>query len=97
MLSKFVDGSPIAKFIQKELRARNISYGSINVPQNSPWGNHQPFNIADSGFGVRTPIIYKDREGEVGRSLNIKEFDNYRIFGREGIEILHISGLITVL
>ena len=38
-----------------------------------------------------------DRAGEVGRTLNVKDFDIDRIFGEEGAEMLHISGLIAAL
>ncbi|HWQ07013.1 MAG TPA: PfkB family carbohydrate kinase, partial [Feifaniaceae bacterium] len=33
----------------------------------------------------------------VGRTLSIEEFDIDRIFGEEGVEILHLSGLIAAL
>ena len=36
--------------------------------------SHQ-INIADSGYGSRGPRVFNDRAGEVGRSLNIKDFD----------------------
>ena len=38
-----------------------------------------------------------DRAGEVGRTLNVKDFDLNRLFVEEGVEILHISGLIAAL
>ncbi|HAZ18784.1 MAG TPA: 2-keto-3-deoxygluconate kinase, partial [Clostridiales bacterium] len=38
-----------------------------------------------------------DRAGEVGRTLSIKDFDLDRIFGQEGVQILHLSGLIGAL
>ena len=96
-LTKFVDGSPIAAFIKSQLRGRNISYEGVNAPQGGPWGYRHQFNIADSGFGMRAPRVWNDRSGEVGRSLSIEEFDIERIFGEEGVAILHISGLIAAL
>ena len=57
---------------------------------------HQ-FNIADSGFGLRAPRVWNDRAGEVGRTLCIDDFDVERIFGHEGVGILHISGLIAAM
>lgn len=33
----------------------------------------------------------------MGRRLNIKDFDLERLFGREGVQILHLSGLIGAL
>lgn len=97
VLTKFVEGSPIAQFIQNELRGRNIRYEGATVPQGGPWGYRHQFNIADSGFGMRGPRVCNDRAGEVGRTLNINEFDIPRIFGQEGVAILHISGLIAAL
>ena len=96
-LTKFVKGSPIAAFIQAQLRARNIRYEGIEVDQGGPWGYRHQFNIADSGFGLRAPRVWNDRAGEVGRTLSIDEFDIPRIFGQEGVAILHISGLIAAM
>lgn len=97
VLTKFVEASPVAAFIQSELRARNIRYEGKSVPQGGPWGYRHQFNIADSGFGLRGPRVWNDRAGEVGRTLAIEDFDIPRIFGKEGVSILHISGLICAL
>lgn len=97
VLTKFVEGSPIAAFIQTQLRARNIRYEGISIPQGGPWGYRHQFNIADSGFGLRAPRVWNDRAGEVGRTLSIKDFDVERIFGVEGVGILHVSGLIAAM
>lgn len=97
VLTKFIEGSPISQFIQSELRARNIRYEGVSVPQGGPWGYRHQFNIADSGYGLRGPRVWNDRAGEVGRTLAIEEFDIERIFGQEGVAILHISGLIAAL
>ena len=96
-LTKFVEGSPIAAFIQSELRSRNISYEGKEVPQGGPWGYRHQFNIADSGFGLRAPRVWNDRAGEVGRTLSAEDFDIRLIFGEEGVGILHISGLIAAM
>lgn len=96
-MTKFVEGSPIAEFIKSQLRARNISYEGLDVPQGGPWGYRHQFNIADSGFGMRAPRVWNDRAGEVGRTLSPDDFDLDRIFGQEGIQILHISGLIAAM
>ena len=96
-LTKFVEGSPISRFLQNELRGRNIRYEGKSVPQGGPWGYRHQFNIADSGFGLRGPRVFNDRAGEVGRTLSMEDFDIERIFGQEGVEILHISGLIAAL
>lgn len=97
VLTTFVEGSPIAAFIKADLRSRNMEYEGKDVPQGGPWGYRHQFNIADSGFGLRGPRVANDRAGEVGRTLNVKDFDLDRIFGEEGVEILHLSGLIAAL
>jgi 2-dehydro-3-deoxygluconokinase len=96
-LTTFVKGSPIAQFIKDNLRSRNIAYEGKEVEQGGPWGYRHQINIADSGFGSRGPRVWNDRSGEVGRTLNVKDFDLDRIFGTEGVQILHLSGLIGAL
>ncbi len=69
----------------------------VEVEQGGPWGYRHQFNIADSGYGSRGPRVQNDRAGEVGRTLNVKDFDLERLFGEEGVQILHLSGLIAAL
>ena len=97
VLTKFVKDSPIAQFIKSDLRRRNINYEGVEVEQGGPWGYRHQFNIADSGFGLRAPRVWNDRAGEVGTTLSADEFDFERIFGAEGVAILHISGLIAAM
>lgn len=97
VLTTFVKDSPIAQFIKNELRSRNIAYEGPEMAQADPWGYRHQFNIADSGFGTRGPRVQNDRAGEVGRTLNVKDFDLDRIFVQEGVQILHLSGLIAAL
>ncbi len=97
VLTTFVKDSPISQLIKGDLRRRNMDYEGKEVEQGSPWGYRHQFNIADSGFGLRAPRVTNDRAGEVGRTLNIKDFDVDRIFGEEGVGILHLSGLIAAL
>ncbi len=97
VLTTFVEGSPIAAFIKSDLRSRNMDFEGKDVPQGGPWGYRHQFNIADSGFGLRGPRVQNDRAGEVGRTLKVEDFDLQRIFGEEGVEILHLSGLIAAL
>jgi len=97
VLTTFVKDSPIAAFIKSNLRARGIAYEGKEVEQGGPWGYRHQFNIADSGYGSRGPRVCNDRAGEVGRTLSIKDFDLDRIFGKEGVAILHLSGLIGAL
>lgn len=94
-LTKFVQDSPIASFIKGQLRMRNIRYEGIDVPQGGPWGYRHQFNIADSGFGLRGAKVWNDRAGEVGRILDVNDYDVDRIFKEEGVGILHLSGLIA--
>ncbi len=97
VLTAFVEGSPIAEFIKRNLRSRGMAYEGKDVPQGGPWGYRHQFNIADSGYGSRGPRVWNDRAGEVGRTLKIDDFDIERIFGTEGVGILHLSGLIAAL
>ncbi|NLM01567.1 MAG: sugar kinase [Treponema sp.] len=97
VLTTFVKDSPIAQFIKGDLRRRGMDIEGPEVEQGGPWGYRHQFNIADSGYGLRAPRVANDRAGEVGRTLNIKDFDVERIFGQEGAQILHLSGLIAAL
>jgi 2-dehydro-3-deoxygluconokinase len=97
VLTTFVKGSPIAKFIKSNLRSRFIDFEGKEVEQGGPWGYRHQFNIADSGYGLRGPRVHNDRAGEIGRTLNVNDFDLDRIFGEEGVQIIHLSGLIAAL
>ena len=97
VLTTFVKDSPIAAFIKNNLASRHMAYEGKEVPQGGPWGYRHQFNIVDSGFGLRGPRALNDRAGEVGRTLNVKDFDLDRIFATEGVQILHLSGLIAAL
>ena len=97
VLTAFVKDSPIADFIRAELRFRNIEYEGPEVPQGGAWGYRHQFNIADSGYGMRGARVLNDRAGEVGRTLSVEDFDLERIFEKEGVAILHLSGLIAAL
>jgi len=97
VLTTFVKDSPIAAFIKHDLMSRGMTFEGKEVPQGGPWGYRHQFNIADSGYGSRGPRVHNDRAGEVGRTLDVKDFDLERLFGREGVQILHLSGLIAAL
>jgi len=96
-LTKFVKECPTADFIKAKLRARNIAYEGLDVDQGGPWGFRHQINIADSGYGLRAARVFNDRAGEVGRTIKITDFDIERIFGEEGIGILHMSGLFAAM
>jgi len=97
VLTIFVKDSPIAQFIKNNLASRRLHFEGRDVPQGGPWGYRHQFNIADSGYGSRGPRVLNDRAGEVGRLLNSGDFDLVRIFGKEGVQIIHLSGLIGAL
>ncbi len=97
VLTTFVKDSPIAQFIKSNLRSRNMSFEGPEVPQGDPWGYRHQFNIADSGMGARGPRVQNDRAGEVGRTLNSKDFNLNLIFEKQGVQIVHLSGLIAAL
>jgi 2-dehydro-3-deoxygluconokinase len=97
ILTAFVKGSPIARKIKDNLAGRHMDYEGPEVEQGNPWGYRHQINIADTGLGSRGPRVHNDRAGEVGRTLNVKDFDLDRIFGKEGAKIVHLSGLIAAL
>jgi 2-dehydro-3-deoxygluconokinase len=97
VLTTFVKDSPIARIIKDSLAGRHMAYEGPDVEQGGPWGYRHQFNIADSGFGVRGPRVQNDRAGEVGRTLNVKDFDLEKLFEKEGVQLLHLSGLISAL
>ncbi|NLB55369.1 MAG: sugar kinase [Lentisphaerae bacterium] len=97
VLTTFVKDSPIARYIKDDLSKRRMVDEGPDVDQGGPWGLRHQINIADSGFGPRGPRVWNDRSGEVGRTLNAKDFDLERIFGEEGVQLIHLSGLIGAL
>ncbi|MFW6146548.1 MAG: sugar kinase [Planctomycetota bacterium] len=97
VLTTFVKDSPVARFIKDDLAGRHMTYEGPEVDQGGPWGYRHQFNLADSGYGPRGPRVQNDRTGEVGRTLNAKDFDLDRIFGEEGVQMVHLSGLIAAL
>jgi 2-dehydro-3-deoxygluconokinase len=97
VLTAFVKDSPIARFIKDDLASRHMDYEGPEFEQADPWGFRHQFNLADSGYGTRGPRVQNDRAGEVGRELDAKDFDLERIFGEEGVQAVHISGLVGAL
>jgi len=97
VLTAFVKDSPVALYIKNELKKRGIACEGKDVEQGGPWGYRHQFNIADSGYGVRGPRVWNDRAGEVGLTIKAEDFDLDRIFGEEGVGILHMSGLFAAL
>jgi 2-dehydro-3-deoxygluconokinase len=97
ILTAFVKDSPVARFIKDDLGRRHMEFEGPEFVQENPWGVRHQINMADSGWGSRGPRVQNDRAGEVGRKLNVKDFDLNRIFGTEGAKIVHLSGLIAAL
>ena len=97
VLTAFVKDSPVARRIKDNLASRHMDYEGPEFEQDNPWGARHQFNLADSGIGSRGPRVQNDRAGEVGRLLDAKDFDLDRIFGDEGVQIVHLSGLIAAL
>jgi 2-dehydro-3-deoxygluconokinase len=97
ILTTFVKGSPLARMIKDNLAHRHMDYEGKDVEPGGPWGYRHQINVADSGYGTRGPRVYNDRAGEVGRTLNVKDFDLDRIFDQEGVQIVHMSGLIAAM
>ncbi len=97
VLTAFVKGSPVARMIKDNLAARHMAYEGPEIEQGGPWGYRHQFNLADSGCGSRGPRVQNDRAGEVGRLLSTQYFDLERIFGTEGVQIVHLSGLIAAM
>lgn len=97
VLTAFVEDSPISAMIKADLRKRGMSYEGPDLPQGDAWGLRHQFNIADSGYGGRGPRVWNDRAGEVGRELSVDQFDVDRLFGVEGVQILHMSGVVAAI
>ena len=97
VLTAFVKDSPVARMIKDNLAGRHMAYEGPEIEQGGPWGYRHQFNLADSGYGSRGPRVQNDRAGEVGRLLDVNYFDLDRIFGKEGVQIVHLSGLIAAL
>ncbi|MBN1542029.1 sugar kinase [candidate division KSB1 bacterium] len=97
VLTKFVQDNPLSRFIRDDLAGRHMDVEAKEVPQGGPWGFRHQINFADSGIGVRGPRVYNDRAGEVGRTLSADDFDLERIFAGEGVQAIHLSGLVAAL
>jgi 2-dehydro-3-deoxygluconokinase len=97
VLTNFVKGSPISRFIRDDLISRHMDVEGPEVDPGGPWGYRHQFNLADSGIGTRGPRVHNDRAGEVGRILKTDDFDLERIFGEEGVRLMHLSGLVAAL
>lgn len=96
-LAKFVSGDPVSTFIRRDMQSRGIACADVYEDSLNPWDSRHPCNIAECGFGLRGPRVNNDRAGEIGRTLSADDFEPDKLFGEEGVAILHISGLICSL
>lgn len=96
-LAKFVKGDPVSAFIRHDMQSRGITCADILEERTDPWGFRHPCNIAECGFGLRGPRVSNDRAGEIGRTISADDFETDKLFGEEGVAILHVSGLICSL
>ena len=97
VLTGFVEGSPISRLIKDNLAGRHMDYEGVERPQEGPWGHRHQINFADTGLGARGPRVWNDRAGEVGRQLRASDFDLDKLFGEEGVQFVHLSGLIAAV
>lgn len=97
VLTGFVEGSPISRLIKDNLAGRHMDYEGMERPQEGPWGHRHQINFADTGLGARGPRVWNDRAGEVGRQLSASDFDLDKLFGEEGVQFVHLSGLIAAV
>ena len=97
VLTGFVEGSPISRLIKDNLAGRHMDYEGAERPQEGPWGHRHQINFADTGLGARGPRVWNDRAGEVGRQLRASDFDLDKLFGEEGVQFVHLSGLIAAV
>ncbi len=97
ILTAFVKGSPVSRLIKDNLASRHMDFEGPEFDAGGPWGLRHQINLADSGAGSRGPRVANDRAGEVGCKLAAEQFDLERIFGEEGAQFIHLSGLIAAL
>ena len=97
VLTGFVEGSPISRMIKDNLAGRHMDYEGVERVQEGPWGCRHQINFADTGLGARGPRVWNDRAGEVGRQLRASDFDLDKLFGEEGVQFVHLSGLIAAV
>lgn len=96
VLTTFVKDSPIAKFIQATCAAA-ASITRARSAAAAPGATATSSTLPIAALACCGPRVANDRAGEVGRTLNVKDFDLNRLFVEEGVEILHVSGLIAAL
>ncbi len=97
VLTSFVKDSPIARMIKGNLAGRHMEFEGAERVQEGPWGYRHQINFADIGSGARGPRVWNDRAGEVARHMTASDFDLNKLFGEDGVQIVHLSGLIAAV
>ena len=97
VLTSFVKDSPISRMIKDNLAGRHMDYEGPEKAQENPWGYRHQITFADNGSGARGPRVWNGRAGEVARDMSVDDFDLDKLFGEDGVQIVHMSGLIAAV
>lgn len=97
VLTSFVKDSPISRMIKDNLAQRHMDYEGPDKEQVSPWGYRHQITFADNGSGSRGPRVWNGRAGEVARDMSVDDFDLEKLFGEDGVQIVHMSGLVAAV
>ncbi len=97
VLTSFVKESPISRMIKDNLASRHIEYEAVERVQEGPWGCRHQITFADTGAGGRGPRVWNGRAGEVAFEMSADDFDLDRLFGEDGVQMIHLSGLIAAV
>ncbi len=97
VLTSFVKDSPISRMIKDNLGGRHMDFEGPERTQESPWGYRHQITFADIGSGARGPRVWNGRAGEVARHMCAGDFDLDKLFGEDGVQIIHLSGLIAAV
>jgi len=97
VMTALIKGNPDSHTIRRDLRSRGMTVLEKWFDPEGPWGPRHIINKAESGFGLRGASVSNDRAGEVGAKLLPEHFDLERLFGEEGVQVVHISGLFAAI
>jgi len=97
VMTALIKGNPDSHTIRRDLRGRGMEVLDKWFDPEGPWGPRHIINKADSGFGGRGAVVTNDRAGEVGAKLSPGHFDIDHLFGENGVQAVHISGLFAAI
>ncbi|MCZ6671510.1 MAG: PfkB family carbohydrate kinase, partial [Verrucomicrobia bacterium] len=97
VLTSFVKDSPISRMIKDNLAQRHMDFEGVERAQENPWGYRHQITFADIGSGARGPRVWNSRAGEVARDMSAEDFDLDKLFGEDGVQIVHLSGLVAAV